>query len=211
MKLDVLNIQGESTGRSVELPEDVFGIEPNEHVLYLAVKQYLAGRRSGTHKAKERGEVAGSTRKLKRQKGTGTARAGDIKNPVFRGGGRIFGPRPRKYDIKLNKKVKRLARKSALSVKAASGDVLIVEDFSFDAPKTREYRNILQNLSVDAQRSLLVVGESDESLALSSRNLPNAEVSTVNNLNTYQVMRANKLILSEGAVELFTGSFGKAK
>lgn len=211
MKLDVLTIEGKSTGRSIELPEEVFGVEPNEHVLYLAVKQYLAGRRSGTHKAKERGEVSGSTRKLKRQKGTGTARAGDIKNPVFRGGGRIFGPRPRKYNIKLNKKVKRLARKSALSAKAAEGEVIVVEDFSFDAPRTKEFRNILKNLSADSVRSLFVLGEQDDTIQLSGRNLPNTEVVNVNSLNTYQVVKANKLILSEGSVGLFINSFGKTK
>ena len=209
MKLDVLNIEGNSTGRTIELPEEIFGIEPNEHVLYLAVKQHLAAQRSGTHKAKERGEITGSTRKLKRQKGTGTARAGDIKNPVFRGGGRIFGPRPRKYNIKLNKKVKKLARKSALSAKAAAGEVIIVEDFSFDAPKTKEFSNILKNLSADKARSLFVTGDSDNVILLSGRNLPNAEVADVKSLNTYQVLKANKLILSEGSIDLFKDSFGK--
>ncbi len=203
MKVDVLNIQGESTGRSVDLPEDVFGIEPNGHVLYLATKQYLAAQRSGTHKAKERNEVSGSTRKIKRQKGTGTARAGDIKNPLFRGGGRIFGPRPRKYNIKLNKKVKRLARKSALSAKAANGDLIVLEDFSFESPKTKEYFNILKNLSLENDRTLLVLGEPEKELVLSSRNLPKAEVIHIDELNTYQILKANKLILSEGTVDLF--------
>ncbi|MEO1713789.1 MAG: 50S ribosomal protein L4, partial [Bacteroidota bacterium] len=146
MKLEVHNIQGEKTGRSIDLPEDIFGIEPNEHAVYLSVKSYLANQRQGTHKSKERGEITGSTKKLKRQKGTGTARAGSIKSGVFRGGGRMFGPRPRTYNVRLNKKVSRLARKSALSVKATEGKIVVVEDFSFEAPKTKEYVNILSNL-----------------------------------------------------------------
>lgn len=210
MKLEVLNIQGEKTGRSVDLPEDIFGIEPNEHAVYLAVKQFLANQRQGTHKAKERGEVAGSTRKLKRQKGTGTARAGDIKNPVFRGGGRIFGPRPRKYTVRLNKKVKRLARKSALSDKAAAGNILIVEDFSFEAPKTKEFINILQQLDVNGQKTVLVTSDFEREVYLSSRNVPKTETVRATDLNTYEIMNAGKLILSEGAVEKIKETFANA-
>ena len=210
MKLEVLNIQGEKTGRSVDLPEDIFGVEPNEHAVYLAVKQFLANQRQGTHKAKERGEVAGSTRKLKRQKGTGTARAGDIKNPVFRGGGRIFGPRPRKYTVRLNKKVKRLARKSALSDKAAAGNILVVEDFSFEAPKTKEFINILQQLDVNGQKTILVTSDFEKEVYLSSRNVPKTETVRATDLNTYEIMNAGKLILSEGAVEKIKETFANA-
>jgi len=201
MKLEVVNIQGQSTGRDVELPETIFGIEPNEHAVYLAVKSYLANQRQGTHKAKERNEVAGSTRKIKRQKGTGTARAGDIKNPIFRGGGRIFGPRPRTYGVGLNKKVKRLARFSALSSKASAGELMIVEDFSFEAPKTRELVNILSNLKVDEKKPLLVTAEHEKELYLSSRNLRKAKVVRVSDLNTYDIVHAGALVLSEGAIE----------
>jgi len=207
MKLEVLNIQGEKTGRSVDLPEDIFGIEPNEHAVYLAVKQFLANQRQGTHKAKERGEVAGSTRKIKRQKGTGTARAGDIKNPMFRGGGRIFGPRPRKYTVRLNKKVKRLARKSALSNKAAAGNILIVEDFSFESPKTKEFINILQQLEVKGEKTVLVTSDFEKEVYMSSRNLPKTQTVRATDLNTYEIMNANKLILVEGAVDKIKETF----
>lgn len=210
MKLEVLNIQGEKTGRSVDLPEDIFGVEPNEHAVYLAVKQYLANQRQGTHKAKERGEVAGSTRKIKRQKGTGTARAGDIKSPIFRGGGRIFGPRPRKYTVRLNKKVKRLARKSALSSKAAGGNILVVEDFSFEAPKTKEYINILQQLAVNGEKTVLVTSDFEKEVYLSSRNVPKTQTIRATDLNTYEIMNAGKLILSEGAVEKIKETFANA-
>ncbi len=198
MKLDVLNIQGSSTGRSVDLPDEVFGIEPNEHAVYLAVKSYLAAQRQGTHKAKERGEIKGSTRKIKKQKGTGTARAGSIKSPIFKGGGRIFGPRPRKYSVKLNKKVKTLAKKSALTSKAISGKIKILEDFTFDNPKTKELQTILNNL--DTKKVVLVTGEYDRALHLSGRNIKGSIVTKANELNTYQVMRANTLILTESAV-----------
>lgn len=207
MKLEVLNIQGEKTGRSVDLPADIFGIEPNEHAVYLAVKQFLANQRQGTHKAKERGEVAGSTRKIKRQKGTGTARAGDIKNPIFRGGGRIFGPRPRKYTVRLNKKVKRLARKSALSNKAANGNIVVVEDFSFEAPKTKEYLNILQQLAVGGEKTVLVTSDFEKEVYLSSRNVPKTQTIRASDLNTYEIMNAGKLILAEGAVEKIKETF----
>lgn len=207
MKLEVLNIQGEQAGRDAELPDDIFGIEPNEHAVYLAVKQYLAHQRQGTHKAKERNEIAGSTKKLKRQKGTGTARFGDIKNPLFRGGGRIFGPRPRKYTQRLNKKVKQLARKSALSAKAANEKLLVVEDFSFDTPKTREFLGILQSLKVADKKPLLVTADLEREVFLSSRNLPKVNVVAAKDLNTYQVMNAGTLLLSEGAVEKIKESF----
>jgi len=200
MKLEVLNIQGENTGRSVELPENVFGVEPNEHAVYLVVKQYLANQRQGTHKSKERGEVAGSTKKLKRQKGTGTARFGDIKNPIFRGGGRIFGPRPRNYSSKLNKKVKRLARNSALSSKLSAGEIIIVEDFSFDSPKTKEYINILDSLKVNGEKTLLVTSDYEREVLLSCRNIQGSHVMRATDLNTYDILKARKLILSEGAV-----------
>ncbi len=210
MKLEVLNIQGEKTGRSVDLPEDIFGIEPNEHAVYLAVKQFLASQRQGTHKAKERGEVAGSTRKIKRQKGTGTARAGDIKNPMFRGGGRIFGPRPRNYTVRLNKKVKRLARKSALSNKAAAGNILIVEDFSFESPKTKEFINILQQLEVKGEKTVLVTSDFEKEVYLSSRNVPKMQTVRATDLNTYEIMNANKLILAEGAVDKIKETFANS-
>jgi large subunit ribosomal protein L4 len=207
MKLDVLNIQGEKTGREIELPEDIFGIEPNEHVVYLTVKQYLANQRQGTHKAKERNEIAGSTKKIKRQKGTGTARAGSIKSPVFRGGGRIFGPKPRNYGFKLNKKVKRLARKSAFSSKAASGGIIVVEDFSFEAPKTKAYLDILKSLKVDGQKTVLVTPDYEKEVMLSSRNLPKTSVARATDLNTYDILHANTLVLSEGAVQKIIETF----
>jgi len=200
MKLDILNTDGKSTGRSIELPEDIFGIEPNEHALYLAVKQYNAHQRQGTHKAKERGDIAGSTRKIKRQKGTGTARAGSIKNPLFRGGGRVFGPRPRNYSIKLNKKVKQLAKASALSSKAADGSLMVVEDFTFEAPKTSAFVNVLKSLEADAVKSLVVTSDHDQNIYLSSRNCQKAGVVCADSLNTYSILNANKLFISESAV-----------
>ncbi|MEL7021477.1 MAG: 50S ribosomal protein L4 [Bacteroidota bacterium] len=207
MNIAVLNIQGASTGRQVELPADIFGVEPNEHAVYLAVKQYLAHQRQGTHKAKERGEITGSTKKLKRQKGTGTARAGSIKSGVFRGGGRMFGPRPRNYEIKLNKKVKRLARKSALSDKLTKEQLVVVEDFSFDAPKTKELVNILSSLGATGQKVILVTADTDKTVFLSGRNLAKTQVVRAQDLNTYNIMNCNKLILSEGAVEKIKETF----
>lgn len=201
MKLEVFNIKGEKTGKEVELPQEIFGIEPNEHVVYLAVRQYLANQRQGTHKSKERAEIAGSTRKIKRQKGTGTARAGSIKSPVFRGGGRVFGPRPRNYGFKLNKKVKRLARKSALASKLQNDGIVIIEDFTFNAPQTKQYIEILANLNIADKKSLLVTGENDQNLYISSKNLKKADVMTVNDLNTYAVLNTNCLILSESSIE----------
>jgi large subunit ribosomal protein L4 len=203
MKLDVFNIKGEKTGRTVELPDEIFGIEPNEHAVYLAVKLFLANQRQGTHKAKERGEVKGSTRKLKRQKGTGTARAGDIKNPLFRGGGRVFGPRPRSYSFRLNKRVKTLARYSALSDKMAQGAIKIVEDFTFEAPKTKEYLTILNNMGCGTHKSLMVIPEYDNNIFLSSRNLPKAAVSKIGDLNTYEILHTQNLLISESAVSNF--------
>ncbi len=202
MKLDVIGINGKSTGKSVELPEDIFGVEPNEHVVYLAVKQYLANQRQGTHKSKERGEIAGSTRKIKRQKGTGTARAGSLKNPLYRSGGRMFGPRPRNYSTKLNKKVKRLARISALSDKVKNQNLIVVENFGFDSPKTKEYRNILANLGLDAKKTLLVTPQYDNTLYLSCRNLPNADTQAAKDLHTYQILNANTLIISEDSLNV---------
>ena len=201
MKLSVFNIKGEDTGREVTLSKDVFGIEPNQHAVYLEVKQYLANQRQGTHKSKERAEVAGSTRKIKKQKGTGTARAGSIKSPVFRGGGRIFGPRPRNYSFKLNKKLKVLARKSALAYKAKDNGLVVLEDFSFDAPKTKEYINLLNNLELGGKRTLLVVGENDKNLTLSSRNLQNSKVVTADSINTYDLLNAESVVLSESSIE----------
>lgn len=201
MKLEVLNIQGESTGRSVDLSDAIFGIEPNEHAVYLAVKQYLAAQRQGTHKAKEKNEVSYSTRKIKKQKGTGTARAGSVKSPVFRHGGRVFGPRPRSYDFKLNKKVKRLATISALSSKAKEGRILVVEDFTFEQPKTKAFMNVLNAVKADNRKSLLVLPEYDRSLYLSGRNLPGSEVVEAANLNTYEIVNSNTIVFSESAIK----------
>ena len=207
MKLEVLNIEGQSTGRQIDLPKDIFGVEPNEHAAYLAVKQYLAAQRQGTHKAKERGEIAGSTKKIKRQKGTGTARAGRIKNPLFRGGGRVFGPRPRNYDIKLNKKVKRLARKSALTSKASAGQIVVVEDFSFDAPKTKQLKHIIDCLKLGDQKTLVVTSDSEKEIYLSGRNLKESSVMRASDLSTYDILKAGTLILSEGSVEKIKETF----
>lgn len=206
MTIDVLNIQGEKTGRTVELPGELFDITPNDHAMYLSVKQYLARQRQGTHKSKEKGEVSFSTRKIKRQKGTGTARAGSLKNPLFRKGGRVFGPRPRNYDVRLNKKVKQLARKSALSSKAKSGELIVLEDFTLETPKTREFVQILKNLDAN-QKSLLVIPGLDANVVLSARNLPNAQVVNAADLNTYEILNARKLIISENAVSMIKDTF----
>lgn len=200
MKLDVINIEGSSTGKSVDLPSEVFGIEPNEHVMYLDVKLYLANQRQGTHKAKERGEIAGSTRKIKRQKGTGTARAGSLKNPLFRSGGRVFGPKPRNYGFKLNRKVRSLARKSALSQKAAANGIRVVEDFTLDAPSTKQLNSILDAVKAEKGRCVLVVSDYDKNLYLSGRNLAKAEVVNARDLNTYKILNNKNLLLSESAV-----------
>ncbi|MFO8000251.1 MAG: 50S ribosomal protein L4 [Marinilabilia sp.] len=201
MELNVIDIQGQETGRKVQLPDSVFGIEPNDHAIYLDVKQYLANNRQGTHKAKERAEIAGSTRKIKRQKGTGTARAGSLKSPVFRGGGRVFGPRPRNYSFKINKKLKQLARKSALAYKARNNDIVVVEDFKLDAPKTKEFVNIRKNLQVEGKRSLVIFKDLDRNVYLSSRNVPKSDVATISGLNTYSIMKAQSLVLAESSVE----------
>ncbi len=204
MQIDIKNINGESTGKQADLPDEIFGIEPNEHVVYLAVKQHLANRRQGTHKAKERGEITGSTKKLKRQKGTGTARAGSIKSPIFRGGGRIFGPRPRTYDQKLNKKVKVLARKSALSGKVQNEEIMVLEDFTFDVPSTKAYVDILNKLELNNAKTLLVLSENDDNIYLSSRNIPKANVKLASDLSTYDILNNKCLILSESAIEKIT-------
>lgn len=200
MKLAVLDIKGNPTGREVELPESVFGIEPNTHAIYLDVKQHLANKRQGTHAAKERADISGSTRKIKKQKGTGTARAGSIKSPVFRGGGRVFGPRPRDYHFKLNKKVKRLARYSALSQKMKSNDIMVVEDFDFESPKTKDFTQVLQNFDIQNKKSSFVFAEPNKNVYLSSRNLENSKVLTYSNLNTYRIMNSNKIVLAESVL-----------
>ena len=200
MELSVLNISGAETGRTVTLDEQVFGIEPNDHAIYLDVKQYLANQRQGTHKSKERGEIAGSTRKIKKQKGTGTARAGAITSPVFVGGGRVFGPRPRNYGFKLNKKVKQLARRSALSYKALDNGIFVVENFELAAPRTKELVNIANNLKINDKKSVFVLPEENKNLYLSSRNLPGVSVVTASELTTYQILNANLLIILEGSI-----------
>jgi len=201
MEIAVLKNSGEDTGRKVTLSGDIFGIEPNDHATYLDVKQYLANQRQGTHKSKQRAEIAGSTRKIKKQKGTGTARAGSIKSPVFRGGGRVFGPEPRDYHFKLNKKLKVLARKSALAYKAKDNNLLILEDFTFDAPKTKEYKKMIDGLSLSGKKTLIVVAELDKNVVLSGRNIQNTKVITADALNTYDVLNAENLLLSESSVE----------
>ncbi len=201
MELKVLSIKGEETGKTVELSDAVFGIEPNDHAIYLDVKQFLANQRQGTHKSKERAEIAGSTRKIKKQKGTGTARAGSIKSPIFRGGGRVFGPRPRNYGFKLNKKLKELARKSALSYKAKTGSIVVVEDFNMEAPKTSMFEQIRKRLKLDGKRSLVVLNQADKNVYLASRNIPKSEVVTLADLNTYGIMKAGTLVLLESSVE----------
>lgn len=200
MELSVLNNKGKETGRKVKLNPLVFNIEPNDHAIYLDIKQYLANNRQGTHKSKERAEIVGSTRKIKKQKGTGTARAGNIKNPIFRGGGRIFGPTPRDYKQKVNKKVKRLARKSALSIKAKERTILILEDFQMDSPKTSYYNDVMKSLGLEDKKSLLVLGELNNNVYLSSRNLPLSKVVINSELNTYQITNANCLVLFESAL-----------
>ena len=207
MKLAVHSITGKETSKKVDLSKDVFGVEPNDHAIYLDVKQYLAAQRSGTHKAKERSDVKGSRRKLRKQKGSGAARVGDIKNPLFRGGGRVFGPRPRKYDFKVNKKVKRLARKSALSYMAKDKNIIILEDFSFDAPKTKEYIDFLTNFDQLDNKTVLVLAESNKNIFLSSRNLKKAKVVLASELNTYDVMNANKLMVMESSINEIEKNF----
>jgi large subunit ribosomal protein L4 len=201
MELKVHNIKGKETDKKVKLDKLVFGIEPNDHAIYLDVKQYLANNRKGLHKAKERAEIAGSTRKIKKQKGTGTARAGSIKNPLFRGGGRVFGPRPRSYDQKINKKVKRLARKSALAYKIKNKEILILEDFNLSNPNTSDYLNIIKAFGLETKKTLLVTSEINNNIYLSSRNLKNSKVVINSELNTYEITDANKILILESAVE----------
>jgi len=200
MELAILKQTGEDTGRKVTLSEDIFSVEPNDHAIYLDVKQYLANRRQGTHKSKERAEISGSTKKIKKQKGTGGARAGSIKSPIFRGGGRVFGPKPRDYSFKLNKKLKQVARKSALSYKAKDNGLVILEDLVFDAPRTKDYIKLLSNLSLTDKKTLLVVAENNPNVYLSSRNLQKAKVRMVDDLNTYELLDADSLVFCEGAL-----------
>ncbi|MEM9928904.1 MAG: 50S ribosomal protein L4 [Bacteroidota bacterium] len=200
MKLQVQSAQGTNAGREVELPANIFGVEPNEHAVYLAVKSYLAAQRQGTHKAKERGEIAGSTKKLHKQKGTGGSRKGSIKSPLFRSGGRIFGPRPRTYGVKLNKKVRMAARASAFSVKASAGAIKVVEDLKFDAPKTKDFVAVLNALGANEGKVLLITAENDQHVYRSGRNLPNSTVLSAGEVSTYDVMRAKTLIVAEGAI-----------
>jgi large subunit ribosomal protein L4 len=200
MELAILKHNGEDTGRKISLSDDIFAIEPNDHAIYLDVKQYMANRRQGTHKSKERAEISGSTKKIKKQKGTGGARAGSIKSPVFRGGGRVFGPQPRDYSFKLNKKLKQLARKSALAYKAKENGLVVLEDLSFDAPKTKSYLNLLSSLSLTDKKTLLLLPEGNKNVYLSSRNVPKTRVMVVNDVNTYELLNADNLVLCEGAV-----------
>ena len=209
MKVAVLDINGKDTGRKADLSNDVFAIEPNNHAVYLDVKQYLANQRQGTHKAKERAEIVGSTRKIKKQKGTGTARAGSIKSGVFKGGGRIFGPRPRNYGFKLNKNVKRLARKSALTIKAQEKAITVLEDFNFEAPKTKEFTAVLKALNLESKKSLFVLGAPNNNVYLSSRNLKGSEVITSSELSTYKILNANQVVLLESAIEGIESNLSK--
>ena len=202
MELDVMKISGESTGKKVKLNKEIFGIEPNDHAIYLDVKQIMNNKRQGTHKTKERSEIRGSRKKIKRQKGTGTARFGDIKNPLFRGGGRVFGPRPRTYGGKLNRKVKDLARKSALAYKVQNKQMMVVEDFTMEAPKTSEFANIQKNLRLDDKKSVFVISERNKNVYLSSRNLQNSKVVTLSELNTYEIMNASALCFVESSLDV---------
>lgn len=201
MEVKVLDIKGKDTGRKVQLSDSVFAIEPNNHAVYLDVKQYLANQRQGTHKAKERAEVAGSTRKIKKQKGTGTARAGSAKNPLFKGGGTVFGPRPRSYSFKLNKNLKRLARKSAFSIKAKESNIIVLEDFNFETPSTKNFINVLKSLGLENKKSLFVLGDSNKNVYLSSRNLKASNVVSSSELSTYAILNANNVVLLEGSLE----------
>ena len=204
MQIDVLNIKGEKTGRTLELPDDIFGIEPNDHVIYLAVKQYQAAQRQGTHKVKTRAEVHGASRKLHRQKGTGGSRKGNIRNPLYKGGGTVFGPKPHSYNFKLNKKVKDLAKMSALSHKTKNNALVVVEDFQFDVPKTKQVADALKNLQLAGKKTLFVVDEFNDNLFLSLRNLPKVESSVLADMNTYNIVNADVLVLTENAAKIFT-------
>lgn len=201
MELTVYNTSGQKTDRTVELDDSIYGIEPNDHAIYLDVKLIMARRRQGTHKAKERGEISGSTRKIKRQKGTGTARAGSIKSPIFRGGGRVFGPRPKDYDFKLNKKVRRLARKSALSYKAGSENITVLEDFNFEAPRTKDFIALLKSFELEGKKVLLIMPETATNVLLSSRNLKKVKYINSNNINTYDILNAHQILMAESSVK----------
>ena len=209
MEAKVLDFNGKDTGRKVQLSDSVFGIEPNNHAVYLDVKQYLANQRQGTHKAKERAEVAGSTRKIKKQKGTGTARAGSAKNPLFKGGGTVFGPRPRSYSFKLNKSLKRLARKSAFSIKAKESNIIVLEDFSFETPNTKNFINVLKALELENKKSLFVLGDTNKNVYLSSRNLKGSSVVSSLELSTYAILNANNLVLLESSLEIIEENLSK--
>lgn len=209
MKVAVVDIKGKNTGKKVELSDAIFGIEPNEHAIYLDVKQHLANKRQGTHKAKERADIKGSTRKIKKQKGTGTARAGSIKSPIFRGGGRAFGPRPRSYSFKLNKNTKRLARNSALSIAAKNERIVVMESFDFKEPKTKEFRLILKSLELEGKKSMFVMNGSNKNVYLSARNLPKVNIVTDTTLNTYSVMNAQKIVFIDAALEEFEANMNK--
>jgi len=204
MQADILNIKGEKTGRTIELPDEIFGVEPNEHVVYLAVKQYLAAQRQGTHKVKTRAEVQGASRKLHRQKGTGGARKGNIRNPLYKGGGTVFGPKPHSYDFKLNRKVKDLAKISALSAKAQDNGLVVVEDVNFGAPKTREFAALLDGLKLADKKALFVIPEYNDNVYMSSRNIPSVLTLLLSDLNTYDLVNADVLIFTESAAKIFT-------
>jgi large subunit ribosomal protein L4 len=209
MEVKVLDFNGKDTGRKVQLSDSVFAIEPNNHAVYLDVKQYLANQRQGTHKAKERAEVAGSTRKIKKQKGTGTARAGSAKNPLFKGGGTVFGPRPRSYSFKLNKNLKRLARKSAFSIKAKESNIIVLEDFNFETPSTKNFINVLKALELENKKSLFVLGDTNKNVYLSSRNLSASNVVSSLELSTYAILNANNLVLLESSLEVIEENLSK--
>jgi large subunit ribosomal protein L4 len=209
MELKVFNIDGKETGNKVTLSDAIFGIEPNDHAIYLDVKQFLANQRQGTHKSKQRNEVAGSTRKLHKQKGTGGSRKGSIKSPVFRGGGRIFGPQPRDYSFKLNKKLKQLARMSALSYKAKNNDIVVLEDFQFSTPKTKNFVSLINNLKIDGHKSLMILANLDNNILLSSRNLQKSKVVTATDINTYDLLNADKLVLTASSVKTIEESLSK--
>lgn len=204
MQVDILNIQGSKTGRSIELPEEIFGAEPNNHAIYLAVKQYLAAQRQGTHKVKTRAEVQGASKKLHKQKGTGGARKGNLRNPLYKGGGTVFGPKPHGYDFKLNRKVKDLAKISALSYKAKENAIVVLEDVNFDAPKTSQFAGILKNLKVSDKKALFVIPEYNDNVYLSLRNIPGVQGSLLSDVNTYDIVNANVLVITESAAKIFT-------
>jgi large subunit ribosomal protein L4 len=204
MQVDVLSIKGQKTGRTIELPEDIFGVEPNDHVIYLAVKQYLGAQRQGTHKVKTRAEVKGASRKLHRQKGTGGARKGNIRNPLYKGGGTIFGPKPHGYDIKLNRKTKDIAKMSALSYKAKENAIVVVEDISMATPKTKEFAGILSSLNINGKKALVVIPEYNDNLYLSLRNMPSVEGTLLSDMNTYDLVNADVLVLTESAAKIFS-------